>query len=159
MTNREATPSILAIDPGPTQSAYVVFDGERIVGMGIDPNEELLACLHREQFEVEQIAIEGIQSFGMAVGAEVFQTCIWIGRYWEAAQAPVELVYRRDVKLTLCGNARAKDPNIRQAILDRYGGKEAAIGRKATPGPLYGVTSHCWSALAVALTWCAKNRA
>ena len=30
--------------------------------------------------------------------------------------------------------------------------KDAAIGKKATPGPLYGVKSHAWAALAVAIT-------
>ncbi len=33
-----------------------------------------------------------------------------------------------------------------------FGGtKEAAIGKKASPGPLYGVSSHAWQALAVAV--------
>jgi len=55
------------------------------------------------------------------------------------------------VKLHLCGSARAKDTNIRQALIDRYGGS-AAIGKKAAPGPLYGVSKDVWSALAVAVT-------
>jgi len=57
----------------------------------------------------------------------------------------------------LCKNNRAKDANIRQALLDRFpatgGGKAPQIGTKKQPGPLYGVTSHLWSALAVAVTW------
>lgn len=32
-------------------------------------------------------------------------------------------------------------------------GKEKAIGKKATPGPLYGVVGDEWAALAVAVTW------
>jgi hypothetical protein len=151
--------ALLAIDPGPTESAYIVFDGAQILGSGIDANADLLACFHREQFEVDHVAIEAIQSFGMAVGAETFNTCIWIGRYIEAAQAPSTLVYRSQVKLHLCQNARAKDTNIRQALLDRYGGKVEAVGRKATPGPLYGIKSHCWSALAVAVTWWDQHKA
>jgi hypothetical protein len=36
-------------------------------------------------------------------------------------------------------------------MIDRFGpGKEKAIGRKATPGPLYGVKKDIWSALAIA---------
>ncbi len=31
--------------------------------------------------------------------------------------------------------------------------KDAAIGKKAAPGPLYHVKSHLWAALAVALAW------
>lgn len=152
--------SLLAIDPGPTESAYIVAERGAVLGFGIDKNEELLACLRREQFDVEHLAIEGIQSYGMAVGAEVFQTCIWIGRYIEAATFPSTLVYRSQVKFHLCHNARAKDTNIRQALLDRFGPtKERAIGNKAAPGPLYGIKSHCWSALAVAVTWWDLNKA
>jgi len=33
-----------------------------------------------------------------------------------------------------------------------YGGtRDAAVGTKKTPGPLYGVSGHAWQALAVAV--------
>ena len=60
-------------------------------------------------------------------------------------------VYRSKVKLHFCGSSRAKDGNVRASILDRFGGKLTAVGKKATPGPLYGVHGHMWSALAVAI--------
>ena len=69
-------------------------------------------------------------------------------------------IYRMDVKMYLCNNTRAKDGNIRQAIIDRYpangGGKTPQIGTKKHPGPLYGVSKDVWSALAVAI-YCAEN--
>jgi hypothetical protein len=65
---------------------------------------------------------------------------------------PWSRVTRRQVKLHLCGSMKAKDANIRQAILDRFGGS-AAIGLKKTPGPLYGVKGHEFAALGVALTY------
>ena len=52
--------------------------------------------------------------------------------------------------MRVCGSARAKDANIRQAIIDRCGGPESI--KKG--GPLYKVSGDVWSALAVALTWC-----
>ena len=64
---------------------------------------------------------------------------------------PISRIGRKAVKIHLCGSMRAKDPNIRQALIDRYGGS-SAIGRKATPGPLYGVAGDVWAALAVAVT-------
>jgi hypothetical protein len=151
--------TLLAIDPGPEQSAYVVTNGARIEGFGIEPNEDLLVSIYREQFDVRHVAIEGIACYGMPVGRETFDTCIWIGRFIEAVEAGTpahaSLVYRKDVKLHLCQSVRAKDPMVRQAILDRFGpGKDKAIGTKRQPGPLYGIKSHCWSALAVALTFC-----
>ena len=54
----------------------------------------------------------------------------------------------------LCGHPRAKDPNIRQALLDRFGpGREKALGTKKAPGALYGIKGDEWAALAVAITW------
>jgi hypothetical protein len=149
---------ILAIDPGPMQSAYVQCDRGVPVSASIVPNDELLGWLrHRSEFV--DLAIEGIACYGMPVGKETFDTCIWIGRFIEANGGVHNLVYRGDVKMHLCRSMRAKDPMIRQALIDRFGpGKEKAIGTKKNPGPLYGIKSHCWSALAVAVTYCDTNR-
>lgn len=139
----------LAIDPGTTHSGLVLFDGSPVTS-GVIENNDVLKIIadHRGP-----VAIEMIASYGMAVGAEVFQTCLWIGRMLQVAGADrVRLVYRRDVKLHVCGNSRAKDANIRQALIDKWGGKAAAIGTSKQPGPLYSVKSHAWSALGVAVT-------
>jgi hypothetical protein len=142
--------TIIAIDPGTTQSGFVAMnaDGD-ILNCGVAENEELIDYLGNDA-PGHILAIEMIQSFGMPVGAEVFATCVYIGRLIERWQGEYRLVFRKDIKLHLCGSPRAKDGNIRQALIDLYGGKEAAIGKKATPGPLYKVKSHAWAALAVA---------
>jgi len=109
-------------------------------------------------------AIEWFESMGMNVGREVFETVCWIGRFQQIiGSGEVRRITRREVKLHLCGTMRAKDPNIRQALLDLYsdwptlgGGKNPAIGISAKPGPLYGVSGHMWSALAVAVTYRAQ---
>lgn len=146
---------LLAIDPGPTHSAYVLFHEERQSLLEFDKvsNTEMLDRLHCGN--ADHLAIEMIASYGMAVGAEVFETCVVIGRLiqaWTATKGDHTRVYRREVKLHLCGSPRAKDANVRQALVDRYGGKSAAIGKKASPGPLYGVSADAWAALAVAVT-------
>lgn len=149
-------PTHFAIDPGPERSAFLWLVDGRLADFRIVSNGELLGLI--EHADAHTLAVEMIASYGMAVGAEVFETCVWIGRFvqrWRDTHGsgPVRMVYRRDVKLHLCGSARAKDPNVRQALIDRYGpGKAVAIGKKASPGPLYGVASHVWSALAVAVT-------
>ncbi|MCA1572675.1 MAG: hypothetical protein LC798_20745 [Chloroflexi bacterium] len=146
---------LLAIDPGYTQSAWVEYIDGRPDQFGIVPNDDILTILRDPTFT--ELAIESVASYGMPVGAEVFETCVWTGRFiqrWRdlTGSSPLR-VYRRDVKLHLCGSMRAKDANIRAALIDRYGpGKDLAIGRKASPGPLYGVTKDVWAALAVAVT-------
>lgn len=139
---------VLAIDPGTDKSAYIVWNSsiERVSQSGIVVNGSLSTQLRNAPEFCDFIACEMIASYGMAVGKETFETCLWIGRFQEAASAPFELVYRRDIKLHLCGTARAKDANIRQALIDKYG----APGTKKNPGPTHGITSHLWSALAVA---------
>lgn len=142
--------ALLAIDPGTTHSGLVVFMGGRPKESAVVPNGEVLDWIRDWRCPV---ACEMIASYGMAVGKEVFETCLWIGRFIQAAGPDrVRLVYRKDVKLHLCGSPRAKDANIRQALIDRYGGKAEAIGTVKKPGPLYGVKSHAWAALAVAVT-------
>lgn len=142
-----ARKDIIAIDPGPTRSAVIRWDGRRVVDCQWCENEKVREIVQANRRRCT-IAIEMIASYGMAVGADVFQTCVEIGRFVEAAEGNVSLVFRRDVKMHLCGSARAKDANIRQALLDRLG----PVGTKKAPGPLYGVKSHIWAALAVAIT-------
>lgn len=148
---------VLAIDPGTTESAWVLLDrGGKLVQFAKEGNTVLL---HRLRFspmhQVESIVVEQIASYGMPVGAEVFATCVWVGRFLEAAKIFRRvLMVRREVKMFLCGSMKANDAAIRQRIIDIFGpGKEKAIGKKASPGPLYGVSADVWQALALGLTY------
>jgi hypothetical protein len=154
---------VLGIDPGTTQSGFVWLDNGVVTQSGVKDNGDMLrwldsdAVMQTSMMLGARLAIEMIASYGMPVGREVFETCVWIGRFVQAWHTPeeVQLVYRKDVKLHLCGNPRAKDPNVRQALIDLFpatgGGKCAQIGVKAKPGPLFGVSSHAWPALGVAV--------
>jgi len=145
---------ILAIDPGTTQSANVVYEDGILEEKGIDENNLLLTALAQGDFmDCDILYIEMVASYGMAVGRTVFETCVWIGRFIEAWDGEWEFIYRKDVKMHLCGQTKAKDSNIRQAIMDRYGSERSiAIGTKNNPGPLYGVSKDIWAALGVAIT-------
>jgi hypothetical protein len=153
---------ILAIDPGYEQSAFVIFDGHYVFDHGIEANHEIQQRLQLRARPtgfpglLSAIVFEQIESFGMAVGREVFETVFWTGRLYAIAAdrygAIVQRMPRRTVKVHLCQSARAQDTNIRTALLDRFGGS-AAVGKKKSPGPLFGIKSHEWSALAIAVTW------
>lgn len=149
---------VLAIDPGSEYSAWCELEDGKPRRFDKVQNGILLASLREVKSSVWQpdvLAIEMIASYGMPVGREVFETCLWIGRFIEAlevAGGKHVLVYRRDVKIFHCESARATDANIRAAIIDRFGpGKDKAIGKKNSPGPLYGLKGDHWAALAVAL--------
>lgn len=145
---------ILAIDPGPGKSGWVLYGSlagaAQVLGCGIDPSEHVLdiAALNTHRYDAT-VAVEMIASYGMPVGREVFETCVWVGRIQQACKHPddVRLVYRKDVKMHLCGSPKAKDANIKQALIDRLGPQ----GTKKKPGPTYGIRSHAWAALAVAV--------
>ncbi len=146
---------ILAIDPGCTESAWLIFENGEIQGFGKVPNEEMLALIqphnpHYNGGQADHLAVEMVASYGMPVGKDVFETVFWSGRFVEAFSGPHTKVYRKDVKMHLCGSMRAKDSNIRQALIDRFGPQ----GTKSNPGGTYGISKDVWSALAVAAYYC-----
>ncbi len=144
---------ILSIDPGTFDSAFVYWDAEKkeIIDKGILKNLDILTYIQEATYDA--LVIEAIASYGMPVGKEVFTTCIWIGRFWQASHYPVHLIYRKEVKSFLCGSMKAKDGNIRQALIDLVGPQ----GTKKAPGPTYKVHADEWSALALAVCFSAKN--
>lgn len=153
---------LLAIDPGTTESAYVVIDvaDRRPLRFGKVPNDELLPWMRAARTqptlrEVDHIAIEMVASYGMAVGREVFETCVWIGKFAEALRwvDHLDLVYRRDIKSHHCHSTKANDSNIKQALVDRFasGVSNHGKGSKADPGWFYGFAADIWQAYALAV--------
>ena len=150
---------ILAIDPGNTESAYVLMDEEyRPLKFGKVDNYQMRQIISDMETETLmagfrstgplKTVIEMVASYGMAVGKEVFETCVWIGRYTELTSHS-EYIYRKDVKLNLCGQTRAKDTNIIQALKDRFGDK----GTAKAPGWFYGFKKDIWQAYGVGVTY------
>lgn len=148
--------TILAIDPGDKESAYCFVDSETLEPgfFGKVPNEELLAYINT--FTYDCIVIERISSYGMAVGRNVFETCEWVGRFTQAAlPAKAEYIYRKEEKLHICQDSKAKDANIRRALIDRFARHDLQNGKgtKAQPDFFYGFRADVWAAYAVGLTY------
>lgn len=156
--------TILAIDPGNTRSGIALIEPGtcRPLKVAKLPNSEVMDLIRHTHYD--HLAIEMIASYGMAVGKEVFDTCVWIGRFvqkhleWRDAWpngelATHSLVYRREVKLHHCHSAKAKDANITQALIDRfaYGQPNRGKGTKAEPGWFYGFAADIWQAYALAV--------
>jgi hypothetical protein len=147
---------ILAIDPGTTQSGWAILEGHHVHESGVSPNEHVLERIRMTGGYVQAglvqpmtLAIERFEARGMPIGDDSVQTILWTGRFVQAWHSPdtVRMVKRSEVKLRLCGTTRAKDPNVRQALIDQLG----PPGTKKAPGGTYGVASHAWAALGVAL--------
>jgi|TARA_Y100000310_G_scaffold107917_1_gene106410 hypothetical protein len=181
---------LLAIDAGTNESACLLMKDDGIDVMKVEfhailPNDSVIRIIEEHP---KLVIIEEVSHMGMPVGRDVFETVRWSGRFEQVARyrgGVVQYIPRMRIKLNLCGNARAKDPNIRQALIDRYGGTDKAIGGKKCltckgkgwrgrfhdpctdchesgwrlkKGALYGITSHSWSALAVAVTYLDESR-
>jgi hypothetical protein len=144
--------TILAVDPGNIESAYIRLENNQISAFGKITNEELLIEIDNLAYDV--FVIEQIRSYGMAIGQTVLDTCVWIGRFLQAHKINPEtpdgvLVPRKDIKMHFCGSMRAKDSNIRQALIDRF---EPNLQPKQRPrGFLKGISADIWSALALAI--------
>ena len=161
ITPPEKTRYVWGIDPGPQLSAAVMYEPavRKVCNgplTGIFTNTELLDLMI--PYHLTTLAIEKVVCYGMGVGEEVFETVYFTGRLVQAwieqnslAAEPIRIP-RLEIKLTLCHDSRAKDGNIRQALIDLFGpGKAVAIGTKKFPGPLYRIKKHLWAALAVAV--------
>ena len=108
-----------------------------------------------------------IASYGMPVGKEVFDTCVWIGRFIEDMNCipqdritVTEYIYRKDEKINICNSMKAKDSNIRQALIDRFAQHDFknGKGKKSNPDFFYGFSKDVWSAFAVGITYLDKKK-
>lgn len=146
---------ILAIDPANLESAYCIIESNSYKPISFDKieNNKMFDVLKANK-DIKKIIIEEVRSYGMSVGQTVFDTCRWYGRFEQFALdtiPDVEVVYicRKDVKMNLCGTMRAKDSNIRMALIDRFG----VVGVKANQGWFYGFKADVWSSYALGITY------
>ena len=191
---------ILALDPGNRKTGWVLANlssedpcGLCIVNKEVSENGEIRRQLLEDtlrSFRDEQVVllIETPRPRGQPTSSEEMETLIEIGRFVQAWEQLAEgdetvrwsYVWRKDVKSVVCGSSRAKDSNIRAALIEFFGGEAAAIGATkcpeckgkgwkgrgrpiceecegsgwdAAPGPLHGFNSHIWPALGVLVTW------
>ena len=134
---------ILGIDPANEYSAFVVVENDlsAVVDKGKIPNKELqdkISNWKAENYPIDYVAIEGIQSFGMPVGQTTFETCYFIGRLLEQFEAT--------------------DATIRQALIDLFAKDTPNKGKgtKKEPGYFYGFKADVWSAFSIAYVFHTK---
>lgn len=155
---------IFAIDPGNTHSGFAVIDmpNFHLLDFGKVENENLLMLLESMSVTLpscgdpDVYVIEKIASYGMPVGVDVFDTCIWIGQFAHALkERKTVYVFRKDEKITLCGTMKAKDANIRQELINRYAKFDYKNGKgtKKNPDTFHGVSKDVWAAIAVGVTY------
>lgn len=154
----------IAIDPGPTTCGVVVYD--------MDAQRVTQAHAELVWPDVRRLLSDHLLNSGVVCertqagppSTDVVRTTEVVGRVMEACdhlRMPLELLYRREVLATLGVSARkTRDALVRAALIDLHSTSKAlAVGTRRAPGPLYGVTSHAWAALALAVTINLRNGA
>ena len=156
---------ILAIDPGTTDSGWVLYDPNAkrpLVAFAKEPNAVVLRRITMEGLSRDWprpiMVVEHFVSRGNRLGEDSLETVRWATRFemaaWYKWGKAAHLVPRRAVQIWMC-NELADDAGIRRAITDRFGPeRKIAVGSKKKPGPLFGLPRDCWQALAVAITYC-----
>lgn len=151
---------VLALDPGDTQTGYCFIDADtlRPLRFGKEDNQSVLLLVQLEAYDL--LVSERVASYGMAVGRNVFETCEWVGRYTQASHAPVVYIYRQEEKIHICHDSRAKDSNIRRALIDRFAQHDLKNGRgtKKKPDWFYGFKKDVWAAYAAGITYIEKEK-
>lgn len=150
---------ILAIDPGNIESAFIIWNGNKITSKGKVLNEDLLNVIQYESdVRIDKVTIEMVASYGMPVGATVFDTCVWIGRFIQKCEElglKWDLAYRIQIKNHICHSSKAKDSNIIQALVDRFADIERhgkyGKGTKKNNGFFFEFNADIWQAFAVAV--------
>lgn len=153
---------ILAIDPGSEESGFCVLSGYSPVKFGKISNDAF-KNLFDDLFGCDVVVIEMVESYGMPVGREVFDTVRWIGKfeaYAEKHGMDVEFVTRKEEKLAICHSMKANDSTIRQALVDRFapGTPNHGKGTKKEKGFFYGFKADMWSAFAVGVTYLDRKK-
>lgn len=157
---------LLAIDPGTTESGVCFMDTGtyKPIAFGKIPNDDVFTFLQGIPCSSKDtdVVIEMVASYGMPVGKEVFETCVWIGRYLQffaSLGCDVDRIYRQDEKLCICKSPKANDATIRQALIDRFAVHDLKNGKgtKKDPDFFYGFAKDVWAAFAVGYTWIEKS--
>lgn len=187
---------VCGIDPGNKMTAYALYDkgsAQRPFPLfGKIPNDEIFDVVQSISCSSGDSVIYGIefpQPRGQLASRELFATVFWVGRLYSYMTEVVRIdrdriifVDRKDVKMHLCESSRANDSQIRQSLIDKFGGAEAIRGPKCPacsgrggaglgkkrvlcstcggsklvePGVLYGIAADVWQAGALSIT-CAE---
>ena len=136
--------NVLGIDPGPYDSAYVIWDGERVSERKYLTNAVLLQRLSGNGYD--QIAIERVRGYARQAGNDLTETSEWVGRF--DGEFKARLIPNALVRGHHCGTAAATCAAVKNALKDRFPG----LADKTKANPMRGANEHEWDALAVAVT-------
>jgi len=160
---------VVGVDPGPVTHGVVIYDATaRRVLWSCKASPTWEATDKAIRYSVGRIVIErpaAMGGLGTGKVGHMLDTAWEGGRMtanFQLAGIPVHEMTRRQVlrELGVMSGTGSADSRVRRACIADHEtpGGPPAVGRKATPGPLYGVSSHAWQALGAVLAWLESQR-
>ena len=179
----------LTVDPGTTQSAYCGMreDYSLITAAKVD-NDKLMQlinlggydalvieCMEARTLNVKKLKPGERPLPPQKIGDETYETCIWIGRFMEAAIRRNMVVYRvgrsEERKRLIPSKKNGLEPlpepvpksvdaQIRLSLIRRFAkhDKVTGKGKKASPDVFYGFKTDMWNAFAVGVVHLDKTQ-
>lgn len=179
--------TILAVDPGTTKSAYCMMtDAYEIISAADVDNETVLKLVKRGTYDTLVIecmqartlnikTVPGKPAPPQRIGAETYDTCIWIGRFLQTAltrHKNVHRIYRSEERSAIIPSkknklpplpetaGRSNDSKIRSALIARFAKHDMRNGKGTAKNKdvFYGFQGDMWAAFAVGVTYLDKHR-
>lgn len=110
---------IIAYDPGNEQTGWVVAleDNSKLIYKNKDLNT---ICFQKtkefaEKYNIVKVGCEYPSSYGMVTNQSLLDTCTFcgiLGWFFKEKNIPFELIFRKSIKMFLCGSVRAKDSEV-----------------------------------------------
>jgi len=144
--------TFIGVDPGPRKSGAAIVDVDfGLIWMAHDSNKEIIKTIkpYLEQGNAV-LGYEWVQNYGRVVGETVMRTAHTCGRLFELAHDKNNFIHeptRPKIVRHFTGKTNSKKPEVRDKILERFGGEDS----KKKGGALYGISNHKWDALAVCI--------
>ena len=170
---------IMAIDPGTTESAYVILDDQYQIISADKVGNDVILSIIADAPGLDAVIIEDIEprysstdrsAAGAVMGQSTIETIKAFGRFsWQASLRGLTVgsIFRRDERSCLIPTKRNglpplpetapkhADGQIRASLIRRFArhDKERGRGTKANPDTFYGFHGDMWQAMAVGVTW------
>ena len=170
---------IMAIDPGTTESAYVILNDQYQILSADKVGNDVILSIIADAPGLDAVIIEDIEprysstdrsAAGAVMGQSTIETIKAFGRFsWQASLRGliVGSIFRRDERSCLIPTKRNglpplpetapkhADGQIRASLIRRFArhDQERGRGTKANPDTFYGFHGDMWQAMAVGVTW------
>lgn len=175
---------IMAIDPGTTESAYVILDNQYQILSADKVGNDVILSIIADAPGLDAVIIEDIEprysssdrsAAGAVMGQSTIETIKAFGRFsWQAALRGLMVgsIFRRDERSCLVPTKRNglpplpetapkhADGQIRASLIRRFArhDQERGRGTKANPDTFYGFCGDMWQAMAVGVTWLDREK-